>query len=221
MGGDLVLFIDRSEVAETAARLLNGLGYPSGSARWGMAVSDGGSGGFFSPAIDGLRGTLKVPGTSLYPPSVLLGPSTTEPSGERFPSAPLTPWRPWRPCGPWVRVVEDDGALVVHGTGWEGLREPADVIDVANSGTLMRLLPGLIALGTSCVCSPATRAFADGRWPEYWSLALMGATVNGRGRDAATRRDSRRPAPGIAYRLPWLPLRSNSCILLRRSAPVV
>jgi 3-phosphoshikimate 1-carboxyvinyltransferase len=34
---------------------------------------------------------------------------------------------------------------VVHGVGWEGLREPDDVIDVRNAGTLIRLLPGLIA----------------------------------------------------------------------------
>ena len=32
----------------------------------------------------------------------------------------------------------------VHGAGWEGLREPDSVVDVANSGTLIRLLPGLV-----------------------------------------------------------------------------
>ncbi len=43
--------------------------------------------------------------------------------------------------------VDEQGEdrLVVHGQGWEGLAEPGDVIDVANSGTLIRLLPGLLA----------------------------------------------------------------------------
>ena len=38
-----------------------------------------------------------------------------------------------------------DGELHVHGAGLRGLREPDGVIDVHNSGTLLRLLPGLLA----------------------------------------------------------------------------
>ncbi len=41
-----------------------------------------------------------------------------------------------------VEVDEHADRLVVQGRGWEGLSEPDDVIDVANSGTLIRLLPG-------------------------------------------------------------------------------
>lgn len=44
--------------------------------------------------------------------------------------------------------IEDTAAgrvLVVHGTGLDGLREPADVLDCGNSGTTMRLLSGLLA----------------------------------------------------------------------------
>jgi 3-phosphoshikimate 1-carboxyvinyltransferase len=35
--------------------------------------------------------------------------------------------------------------LVIHGVGLRGLQPPADGIDVRNAGTLMRLLPGLLA----------------------------------------------------------------------------
>ena len=35
--------------------------------------------------------------------------------------------------------------LVVHGRGLDGLQEPADVLDCGNSGTTIRLLPGLLA----------------------------------------------------------------------------
>ena len=64
-------------------------------------------------------------------------------------------------------TVDDTGAdrLVVHGGGWEGLREPVDVIDVKNAGTLIRLLPGLVASLPSWSSSPATRASAAARWP--------------------------------------------------------
>jgi 3-phosphoshikimate 1-carboxyvinyltransferase len=38
----------------------------------------------------------------------------------------------------------DVDTLTVHGVGLRGLREPASAIDCGNSGTLMRLLPGLL-----------------------------------------------------------------------------
>ena len=44
-----------------------------------------------------------------------------------------------------VRVVDVGDAVVVHGRGAEGLREPAGVLDCGNSGTTMRLMAGLLA----------------------------------------------------------------------------
>jgi 3-phosphoshikimate 1-carboxyvinyltransferase len=45
-----------------------------------------------------------------------------------------------------VEVAEDDvDALRVEGVGLRGLREPEGEIDAGNAGTLMRLLPGLLA----------------------------------------------------------------------------
>lgn len=45
-----------------------------------------------------------------------------------------------------VEVDEVDvDTLVVHGVGLRGLREPADPLDCGNAGTLMRLLPGILA----------------------------------------------------------------------------
>jgi 3-phosphoshikimate 1-carboxyvinyltransferase len=45
-----------------------------------------------------------------------------------------------------VEVTEDDVDLVrVQGAGLRGLREPREPIDAGNSGTLIRLLPGLLA----------------------------------------------------------------------------
>src|SRR5207302_11293651 len=42
-------------------------------------------------------------------------------------------------------VRETDGRWIVHGLGLGGLAEPADVIDLGNSGTAARLLLGLLA----------------------------------------------------------------------------
>src|SRR5436190_9590164 len=45
-----------------------------------------------------------------------------------------------------VRVDEPEvDALVVHGAGLRGLREPSQALDCGNAGTLMRLLAGIVA----------------------------------------------------------------------------
>jgi 3-phosphoshikimate 1-carboxyvinyltransferase len=44
-----------------------------------------------------------------------------------------------------VRIDDCDAAIVVHGVGLRGLQAPSTPIDVANSGTLIRLLAGLLA----------------------------------------------------------------------------
>ena len=45
-----------------------------------------------------------------------------------------------------AEVVEEDvDTLTVHGVGLRGLREPAAALDCGNAGTLMRLLPGILA----------------------------------------------------------------------------
>jgi 3-phosphoshikimate 1-carboxyvinyltransferase len=43
------------------------------------------------------------------------------------------------------RSIEDLSQVVVEGSGWDGLREPDEVLDAGNSGTTMRSLAGLCA----------------------------------------------------------------------------
>src|SRR6476646_3749610 len=50
----------------------------------------------------------------------------------------------FRAMGVPVERVGDDG-LVIEGVGMRGLRAPDGVIDVRNAGTLMRILPGILA----------------------------------------------------------------------------
>ena len=50
----------------------------------------------------------------------------------------------FRAMGVPIERVGDDG-LVIDGVGMRGLRPPDGVIDVRNAGTLMRILPGILA----------------------------------------------------------------------------
>ncbi len=108
------------------------------------------------------------------------------------------------------------GILTVHGVGLHGLREPADVLDCAGSGTTIRLLAGILAGQpfTSIVTgSEALRRRPMGRVAE--PLRLMGATVLGR-------QDGRLPPlairggqlRGIDYAMPVASAQVKSAILL-------
>jgi len=44
-----------------------------------------------------------------------------------------------------VVIDEEGNQLRIHGNGFEGLKEPAEVLDVGNSGTTIRLLMGILA----------------------------------------------------------------------------
>jgi 3-phosphoshikimate 1-carboxyvinyltransferase len=44
-----------------------------------------------------------------------------------------------------IEIERKENLFVVHGKGLYGLSEPDDVMDVGNSGTTMRLLPGILA----------------------------------------------------------------------------
>jgi 3-phosphoshikimate 1-carboxyvinyltransferase len=115
-----------------------------------------------------------------------------------------------------VTVEEAGSELVIHGSGWEGLGEPSDVIDVRNAGTLMRLFPGLVAsLPFLCVltgdASIRRRPMARVLGP----LRDMGATVAGREHDSlppvAIRGGALR---GMRHELAVASAQVKSCILL-------
>ena len=77
-----------------------------------------------------------------------------------------------------------DGSLVVHGAGRAALREPDDVLDCGNSGTLMRLLAGLVAgLPVTAVLTgdASLRGRPMGRVAR--PLGALGATVMARAGD--------------------------------------
>ncbi|OFW57188.1 MAG: 3-phosphoshikimate 1-carboxyvinyltransferase [Actinobacteria bacterium RBG_16_64_13] len=169
-------------------------------------------------AKHGLRGAIRVPGDkSVSHRAVLLGAVNDGPvavKGFLRSADTLATVAAARALG--VQVDEQDDSLVVHGRGWDGLREPENVIDVANSGTLIRLLPGLIASRDMlCVltgdASIRRRPMARVLEP----LTAMGATVAGRRGNTlppvAVRGGALR---GISHTLAVASAQVKSCILL-------
>jgi 3-phosphoshikimate 1-carboxyvinyltransferase len=173
----------------------------------------------FYPADRGLRGTVQVPGDkSVSHRAVLLGAVNDGPvtiTGFLRSADTLATVDAVRALG--VEVEErPDGTLLVKGGGWDALQEPEDVIDVRNAGTLLRLLPGLVASRDFlCVltgdASIRRRPMARVLRP----LAAMGASVAGRNngtlppiavRGAALR--------GMRHELAVASAQVKSCILL-------
>ncbi|MCR4443022.1 MAG: 3-phosphoshikimate 1-carboxyvinyltransferase [Peptococcaceae bacterium] len=96
---------------------------------------------------DKLGGTIRVPGDkSISHRAVMLGAlaeGTTEIEGFLFGKDCLSTVRCFRSLG--VQVGVKDGLVTVRGKGLYGLREPASVLNVGNSGTTIRLLSGILA----------------------------------------------------------------------------
>jgi len=114
--------------------------------------------------------------------------------------------------------IEDRGSqgLVVRGRGWAGLSEPDHVIDVLNSGTLIRLLPGLVAsLPFLCVltgdASIRRRPMARVLEP----LRVMGAAAMGRQADTLPPLAIRGgPLRGLTHHMTVASAQVKSCLLL-------
>ncbi len=196
--------------------MTDGGAQPSG----GVAGVGSGRGGAcaFPPARAGLNGSVRVPGDkSVSHRAVLFGAVNDGPlhvSGFLCSADTLATVEAVRALG--VDVKEAGTDLVVCGAGWEGLREPADVVDVKNSGTLIRLLPGLVA-SSAFLCiltgdaSIRRRPMARVLRP----LRAMGVSVAGRGNDTlppiAVRGGSLR---GMRHEMQVASAQVKSCIML-------
>jgi 3-phosphoshikimate 1-carboxyvinyltransferase len=110
----------------------------------------------------------------------------------------------------------DDGSWELHGRGIGGLGEPADVLDMGNAGTGVRLVMGLVAshpFATTFTGDASLRSRPMRRVTE--PLSRMGASFFGRsgGRLPMTVIGTGDPLP-IAYELPVASAQVKSAILL-------
>lgn len=169
----------------------------------------------------GLRGELTPPGDkSLSHRAVMfsaIAEGTTEITGFLAGEDTLNTAKAVRSLG---IEVEDrgGGTLVVHGRGLDGLREPAGVLDLGNSGTGMRLLAGLLAgqgffsvlTGDQYLVKRPMKRIAD-------PLRRMGAVIEGR--ENGTRaplaiRGAGRSTRSIAFESPVASAQVKSAVLL-------
>jgi 3-phosphoshikimate 1-carboxyvinyltransferase len=120
-------------------------------------------------------------------------------------------------------VARDGAALVIRGTGLDGMRAPAAAIDCGNSGTTIRLLCGLLAgqrfqttvFGDESLSKRPMRRVIE-------PLAAMGATIAGEGAEGSgldvtpplTIGPATAPLRAIDYALPMASAQVKTAILL-------
>lgn len=131
----------------------------------------------------GLSGTIKVPGDkSISHRAVMLGAlaqGTTEIKGFLKGRDCLSTIRCLRALG--VNITVSGETVAVEGQGLHGLREPANVLNVGNSGTTLRLLTGILAgqsFSATLTGDTSIRRRPMGRVIQ--PLSEMGAVVLGR-----------------------------------------
>lgn len=166
-----------------------------------------------------LTGTVRVPGDkSISHRSIMLGSladGVTHVEGFLEGEDALATLNAFRAMG--VRIEgPDNGRVVIHGVGIDGLRAPDQPLDLGNSGTSMRLLSGLLAgqafdvtlTGDSSLSSRPMRRVTD-------PLAQMGAVIEAEPNGTAPLRiRGGQTLHGMDYILPMASAQVKSCVLL-------
>ncbi|TFE03217.1 3-phosphoshikimate 1-carboxyvinyltransferase [Jeotgalibacillus sp. R-1-5s-1] len=130
-----------------------------------------------------LNGEIQVPGDkSISHRSIMFGAiaeGTTTVTGFLKGDDCLSTIDCFRKMG--VRIEENDDKIIIHGTGFDGLKEPSEVLDTGNSGTTTRLLLGILAgrpfhsviQGDESIAKRPMKRVTD-------PLRKMGASIDGR-----------------------------------------
>ncbi len=172
-------------------------------------------------ASGGLRGEIEIPGDkSVSHRSVML-------SGLCDTSVHITNYLHAADCLSTAAAMEalgvsvrwnDDNTLDVKGHGFDGLSEPEEILDAGDSGTMLRLMLGLLApqpFLTTFTGDAALYRRPMGR--VIAPLLQMGAHIAGRAGGKylpITVLPSERPLSGITYSMPMASAQVKSAILL-------
>lgn len=99
------------------------------------------------PTMKGLKGMLDIPGDkSISHRSVMFGSiaqGVTRVTNFLPGDDCLSTISCFRKLG--VVIEENENELIIYGNGFDGLKEPDEILDVGNSGTTIRLLLGILA----------------------------------------------------------------------------
>lgn len=166
-----------------------------------------------------LHGRLRVPGDkSISHRAIMLGAlakGTTTISGFLEGEDCLATLRAFRAMG--VRIEGPErGQVTVYGVGLNGLRPPAEALDMGNSGTSMRLMAGILAgqpFDSTLIGDASLMRRPMGRVTV--PLAQMGARIDSAAQGTAPLRiHGGGELTGIDYPLPVASAQVKSCLLL-------
>ncbi|MFC0559893.1 3-phosphoshikimate 1-carboxyvinyltransferase [Halalkalibacter alkalisediminis] len=166
----------------------------------------------------GLKGSVQIPGDkSISHRAVMFGAianGTTTVEGFLPGEDCLSTIACFRKLG--VTIEQEGEKVTIEGKGWDGLKEPTDILDVGNSGTTTRLMLGILAtrpfhsvvIGDDSI---AKRPMARVTEP----LRSMGSTIDGRDHGNFTPLSIRGGATkGIAFQSKVASAQVKSAILL-------
>ncbi|WP_146172148.1 3-phosphoshikimate 1-carboxyvinyltransferase [Melghirimyces profundicolus] len=166
-----------------------------------------------------LSGTISVPGDkSISHRAVMFGSvarGTTRVDGFLPGADCLSTMECFRKMGVEIRQ-EGPTSLVITGKGWEGLKEPREVLDVGNSGTTIRLMLGILAGRPFHAAVTGDESIARRPMDRVVRpLRLMGARVEGRAEGSFTPLSVRGGGlKGIHHQSPVASAQVKSCLLL-------
>jgi len=165
-----------------------------------------------------LQGEMTVPGDkSISHRSIMFGAlaeGTTHVSGFLEGEDSLATLKSFKDMG--VKIDgPDNGSVVIQGVGMRGLKQPANNLDLGNSGTSMRLMSGLLsAQSFDCTLvgdkSLSSRPMKRVTGP----LATMGAVIDSNDGKAPLKIKGNQQLKGIHYDMPIASAQVKSCLLL-------
>ncbi len=115
-----------------------------------------------------------------------------------------------------IKIEEKNNQIIIEGSGWEGLKEPSEILDVGNSGTTTRLLMGILAgrpfhsiiIGDDSIAKRPMKRVTE-------PLRKLGCTIDGRDGGEYTPLSIRGgEIEAISYTLPVASAQVKSAIIL-------
>ncbi|APH04612.1 3-phosphoshikimate 1-carboxyvinyltransferase [Bacillus weihaiensis] len=133
--------------------------------------------------VNKLEGTIEIPGDkSISHRAVMFGSiakGKTEIRNFLMGADCLSTVSCFKKMGVEIEVSKE--VVTVKGNGYEGLKEPKDILDVGNSGTTTRLMMGIVAGAPFHSCIIGDESIAKRPMSRVTNpLRMMGATIDGR-----------------------------------------
>ena len=172
---------------------------------------------FNASSCHSLNGSIKVPGDkSISHRSIMLGSianGVTNVSGFLEGEDSLATLRAFQQMG--VQIDRTRSNITIHGVGKHGLKSPSEPLDLANSGTSIRLMSGLLSAQSfnSQLCgdeSLSKRPMARIIEP----LSMMGAVIDSYESKPPLSIIGNQKLSAINYTLPIASAQIKSCLLL-------